>query len=733
MRAATSDNVQPLAILACEKFGATIAMCSETSKKIEDLIIKVSGPTYVRFINAQIGYSAKDSATQLSRSLAGIYFLGLAAALVTSVGTFEGADALSVMLMDSSSDKTLLPTARQLKDLLAVMEHRVIRSGFTDIWVGYHTLVSNSLRGYEQTQGERPENYADIMQTPGTAGISKLVEAFRQLNRLGDVTDVTIRTTCCAPWVMAFTRWCLGIPPSTYLPWGEALLDEPTSRTAVFIDNNEKASCFEITVQRSIKNPTVLLNVQVPSKNPSGMVTLESYGQLKCQEIGGEGSLAYRAMSQALPYALKQVCELLRPVDNSKIGDQSSRNKTILEEHQTLQEEYTARSSSEHCTQPFPEDFMISRILTRVLNSKSQEYLQSLDNGQLISDLPLVRLHMQDLTKGCVCNHCQKIPMPPHKTDDNDSTCRTKEEFLHSISLYVADILALSIYENPETLLLVCHHPSKSKWTPPGENFRTAFRIAVHSIIKSGKPIACAVTKILAWALNLVGHKTPDDEKWVISCCKGQAVYPRVFETGDICQPGYLMLHWAPGLLFFDGEVYDKGVGPPDAFWLKNNIVPDPVSKQPYRPVTEPLNLLPKLTMTWKVIRSDDHIEIYPACGDHMGQAPKILLNLSRALILRECPHDRASPVGIPDRLSYYRGPFEPLDGLATDMQVGRSSKKEHLIAVIAVDGDAGLRAFAMSVSNTPSSQCFYVIRDNACLQCCLDLCRRAGYRNVLC
>lgn len=137
IRAATSDNVQALALLACERFGATLAICQETSKKIEDLIVRVSGPTVIRFLSAQVGYSAHDSTTQLSRSLAGVQFLALAAALVSSVDMYEGADAISMMLATSAADKTLLPTARQLKDLMAVTEHRLNRSGFTDICVGY--------------------------------------------------------------------------------------------------------------------------------------------------------------------------------------------------------------------------------------------------------------------------------------------------------------------------------------------------------------------------------------------------------------------------------------------------------------------------------------------------------------------------------------------------------------------------------------------------------------------
>ena len=202
MRAATSDNVQPLALIACEKFGATLAMCPETNKKMEDLIVKVSAPKHVRFIKAQIGYSTNDAATQLSRSLAGVQFLGLASALVSSMSTFEGANTLSIMLIGSASDKTLLPTPRQLKDLLGVMEHRFIRSGFADIWVGYQILLSSGLKpSANNDHDERPYELDGLTKIPASDGVSKLVEAFRQLNRLGDATSISIRATSCAPWV----------------------------------------------------------------------------------------------------------------------------------------------------------------------------------------------------------------------------------------------------------------------------------------------------------------------------------------------------------------------------------------------------------------------------------------------------------------------------------------------------------------------------------------------------
>ena len=287
-------------------------------------------------MKAQIGYSANDSATQLSRSLAGIQFLGLAAVLTSSMDAFEGANALSEMLTASASDKTLLPTARQLKDLLLVMEHRVIRSGFSDLWVGYQILLSGGLRASsDEDYFEGPYILEDLRSFPAYDGVSKLVEAFRQINRLGDATTITVRTTSCAAWVMAFTRWCLGIPPSTILPHGKALLDQPASQITIFTGDRAKASAFEISIHRSIDSPADLLKSNATAQSPSSMITMECFGRKICYAMGGEKSMAYRAMCEVLPYALKQSCELLRFHDriNSSIylGEHQAEGKMKYE------------------------------------------------------------------------------------------------------------------------------------------------------------------------------------------------------------------------------------------------------------------------------------------------------------------------------------------------------------------------------------------------------------------
>ena len=728
IRAATTDNVQALALVACEKFGATLAICPETNKKIEDLIIKVSGPKLVKFMSAQIGYSANDCATQLSQSLAGIQFLGLAAALVSSVGNFQGANALSVLLMASASDKTLVPTVRQLKDLLGALEHRVNRSGFTDIWVGYQNLLIGSLGAFQEQSrlpsGKSHREIMDFIAYPATEGIQKLVEAFRELDRLGNVIAVTIDAFSCAPWVMAFTRWCLGIPPSTYLPNGKALLDQVDSRVTLFTSQN--FSALKISIKRSVGSPAELVKSQLSSRSPFGIVSLECFGRIWCQRIGGEGSDTYKAVSEALPYALKQVHELLIPFEFPVAQNRpKNANDSYREQRIRLASKYPVESRA----QPFSNESTISNILTRVLNLESQQILMSLSEGHLISDLPLLRACLGRLEETCTCDPCRPLHLKPTNAFETPSylgTCKL-DVLLDSISVYVADILALSLFENPGTLLVLL---DRHDFNIP--NF-TAYLMAVGSIITSGKSMTCETRSVIDWALGLVGHDRTShvvdegrETEWIMSCSKGQAVYPKVFETRNICQPGYLVLYWAPGLLFFNGEKYDRGTSAK----YHGERVSDVDEALQRQSVIGPLNAKPNMKMEWKITCCEGYLEILLVCEKTSRNPFDILLNLGSSLILRGCPHDSASPLERPDRLAIYRKPIYPF--LWHRYHPLQAEKK---IDVVAVDGNAGLRMIAVSTydSDAMAGTPFCVIRDNSCLQCCLDLCRKVECSVLIC
>jgi hypothetical protein len=98
LRAATSDNVQPLAIIAAEAFGATIAMCRETQMKVEKHAKKNHNSYVVEFLRSSIGYAKDDCAIQLASSNSGLRFLGLAATLLCTEDNFTAAQALEVMI-----------------------------------------------------------------------------------------------------------------------------------------------------------------------------------------------------------------------------------------------------------------------------------------------------------------------------------------------------------------------------------------------------------------------------------------------------------------------------------------------------------------------------------------------------------------------------------------------------------------------------------------------------------
>ena len=299
---------------------------------------------------------------------------------------------------------------------------------------------------------------------------------------------------------------------------------------------------------------------------------------------------------------------------------------------------------------------------------------------------------------------------------DLSNTECARARFLSSISFCTADILAISLFEDPDKLLVShgCYQGSDG------------LHSVISNILKSGEWTECTPWKVLAYALKLVGHEDLDrhedlgQERWVISCYKGQAVYPKVFETGNICQPGFLALYWAPGSLLFDGEIYDRciepAVGRPEV---------DPVMTESLRTVTEPLNLYPRMRMEWKVVRRDGYLLIHLAGERYVGNASCILSNLANALVIT-CPHDRASPLHIPDPNARYAD-LSILARFSSSF-----SDTERQIGVIAVDGNTDLRMFAMSV--LPADLLGrVVIRDNACLKCCLDLCRKDECRILIC
>lgn len=374
-----------------------------------------------------------------------------------------------------------------------------------------------------------------------------------------------------------------------------------------------------------------------------------------------------------------------------------------------------SEQAARHRAQPFPGYSIISSVLTEVLNLKGQDHIPRLNDDELIWGLPLVHQHMRNLAKSCTCKDCENGSESSSSLDFGYSNCEMKG-FMSRISLYTADILAISLFEDPHKLSVSYRCIQESD----------RFQLAIRHILESGERTECTPQDVLYYALKLVGHKEFDGkfdhDRWVISCYKGQAVYPKVFETGNICQPGYLTLCWAPGLLYFDGEKYDMGID--DLRFLDNRLKMASAVGKLSRPVTEPLSLHPDTRSRWKVTSRDGYLAIHLSCGLSIRHPSVILSNLAYALVIN-CPHDKASPLPRPDPNSRYVDLYSRAAyGLST------SNGEEH-VDVLGVDGNTNLRMFAMSALK--EAQMSFAIRRNACLQCCLDLCRKNGSHYLIC
>lgn len=697
IRAATSDNVQALALLACEKFGATLAMCPETCSKIEKLVKKSRTSAVLKFLPVAIGYSANDCASELARSLAGIQFLALAAALVTTLGPYNGGNALEAMLKSSAADKTLLPSARQLRDLLASLEHRCVLSGFADSVVGWQLFLS-----------ELPQS--KLWNYPGSDGLEKLIDAFRQLSRIGDTDpmSVTLTTTTCAPWVVAFTKWCLGIPPKIQLN-GSQLLEQPTSRVTVIISTAESLE-LEIKIHRNVATPADLIFASIGPEPFSGMIRIECYGQWLCRKCDFSSGSGCRAITQALPYALKQVVDKLK-LSSYKEFDPSvplSEWQNGIHGSKQIDEDILTLAGN-----PFAIDSIISVTLSRILGSTQPSQLSSLKDGILVGDLPLVDLHIKNLLQHCACLKCSPLEATSYRSCEADA-------FFSHLTDCVADILALSLFDYSEGPLVYLNHNRSG-----GDSFKNT----ILSILNTGLPRICGLTDVLQWALTLVGHNVSEDVqncKWAISCYRGQAVYPKLFETQHLEKRGYLTLSWAPGLLRYDGEVYPRGVG-----ILTSTSVRDHITFQSQKNVTTPLNLLPEYRSVWRVARRDGFLEVNLGLEDptnkyiHVVRAPfHILTNLASALILEACSHDPSCSLEKPDWFCAYTGPLSPMT-VASDPE--DNSRK---VGLVAVDRNDGLRMLALSAYPSPFP---FILRGKSCLSCSLAVSRRANYPVVIC
>lgn len=633
MRAASSDNVQPQAIIACVGLGATLAICPITIAKVQSTVCPKLEPVIISLLNVTIGYAKGDTISEMNKSEAGLRFLALASALATT-NPRQGAHTIHGLIMKSALDKALAPTLQQVSKLLHAIHGRCLLAGFAEEMGGWRLLLEKSLQDkLHHPMQTSPYNY----QLNGEA-LDRVIEGFRELCRVGDATTdkMVIRTAMAVPWLAAFTKWCLGVPPSITFADGTVLLENVNSRVHLVVQVQRTMGDVEVKLYSSHDCLSTLF--VSGGKNVDeyfGMVKLPTYGKLLLRQHKLDDDIASQAIVQALSYALRQVRNNLVVVG----AEPDISDRVVLIRDIALADESYAQLRL--CA--FADERTILEAAARVFGHSQMNALQTLGHGETVFELPLVRLLYEDRKKTCFCSNCSKNGMSKHGC--------FKFEFIFCLSMLVADILAFSLFESPENLLISTRNIGRES-----NEFKTAI---THTLM--GRRVGCCAASIIATALRLVGHEVEKRGTWILSCEKGQAVWPAVYESMTLPKSGYLRLLWLHGDLIFQEDVYSHIKGP-----RKSTDISD---KRQDGCLSQPSDILSGIGLKWNIASDEDHLEAVLAVTDPSGTFSPATVNpafiissLANALHVEACNHSRNATLENPESICDLEGPFRVIE-----------------------------------------------------------------------
>ncbi|KAH7145607.1 hypothetical protein B0J13DRAFT_607239 [Dactylonectria estremocensis] len=759
--AASYDNVQVQVMVACWEVGARFAIAPETTRRVMHDMISTPEPVTLDWLKASVGFFSKDCAVQLSMNAAGIRFLALAAALVTTIGPYPGAQVLDIELKRTRLKLTEIPPLPRVKDLLVALVPRSERCNFTDIIFGYQQLVGGALgikapppqsgrySALPSIEEKRQEGL--LSGTPSPEAIAGLIDVLRQVARLGDSTVIgaTIRIGGSAPWILAFVEWCLGVSASIYVEGRrEPVLEQEDAMFSVkAIISNRNNSAMEpleaiIHHHHQIEDITQLLG-PVDQKPLRFMVGIEGYANWLLHDLGFQRYkdsdfntrvkvMLLEVLSHAVPQILSMRC--------GKFG-RLSQNRSSVRWVRTISDPV-----EDFAVSPLPAMHTIAIACSKFLNLNKTTNFLTLREGETVSGLPLVLLHLQVLKDSCSCEDCCPSPSQLHVSRE---WC-LQEAFFRSLAFLILDILAFSLLDHPTSLRLFT---SRNRLRGDGiiDEVSAVLQSGTDEEIDDeeiddeeiddeeiddeeidgeeidGEEIdgegiykeRIEAIDILEWARSLVGHGDIDDEyrNLIMTSKRGQVIYPLLLETLRVESHGYLRLCVLPGTLRCDGLVYDIVSCPESDTTMREHHEHPDLSH--FIEVTEPKDLLPTFEVLWSAETQDnEEIELYLMMRDskrpsfRIKSDPLLLLShLSDTLLLDECPHNRQAKLSQPDRFCRYTAPWH-------DHYDANNSTSS--VDVVAMASSDMLRIFALSCTNEPR-----VLRGNACLDCCLRACRR--------
>ncbi|RDL32648.1 uncharacterized protein BP5553_09104 [Venustampulla echinocandica] len=562
VQAMTGDNIQPIALLACEKFGTTLPVCIETSLKIEQLARRSHSST-ANFLKAQIGYSVGDAAYYLSQSDGGIRFLCLAATLCTIKKGLVRAQLLDELLRSTVQSCEMFPTLMQLNDLLRALETKMTVSSFANEVIGWALMNEFSIYHGDVLERENSGVVGGLgreeVVIPANPDIQRLVAALRDCFRIGPECNIHILSSRrFAAWTIAFVKWFTGSPPC--LNFGAFASVESMSRVSLFL--LPQRDSFEISVVKQVADFNSLLCPENKgdfdagkdgSKCGSrfcGLIDVPTLFSLKLQrQYGtcGPGQKVLTLLVEAVFMILKHLPETIIPMPFYEgLGNLSDANLSV--------------------PRPFPP-FERRMEIAQVALGNSLEVQGTAPN------LEKWKEHLQQHRAQC-CK-CKK-------SFDERSSCIAR-----AAGVLAADLLATCLYDIDDIASLKVplrgkyslakkpHDQSKEFYIESSTGISACWPELVvdgwQSLVLNGEVTWLSISpfEIVSYAVGFLGLEWDhgDDSGCggsIISLGRGQVVYPDIFNKKHLTQENYLSLQYTRGTVQWDGMGISKVISSGD-------------------------------------------------------------------------------------------------------------------------------------------------------------------------
>ena len=775
MIACKRDSVQPLAILACQQFGNTLAISSETYHRVEELVLTSPEPVAINFLKATVGFYRDDCATQLGSNAAGIRFMALASALVNSLHVAEAGRAIHKMISETASDAMLVPTFAQVNALVNSIEARCHRCGFADEVVDYALLISrtsgfSSTRSHFSSFFER-SGFRMRSWQPSYQMIGELVAAFRQLYRTEapKVIGLTIVATSTVPWIAAFAKWCTGVSPTIRLDDatdGEGL-EQPGSPITILVTSKALIG-ISIRTEYSFGAPT---DLAVPHEMPYdimrtslAMINVQSYGQVlieRLRRVSGsdspttalEGILRILIRIFSAPrFPSRQASNegwTVRNIDpfpkvqdmwdtyiklfdikgpeNLSEGDTDPVHQANLEFAKWLQQFEGCKCLNCSSNQ---DRSALSRFLDRPTKGRSKKRSKSVTSGSTSGS--------DSGSDGSVSNESKSCRSKPK--------CLSKEKLAANLGFIIAEALCISLLPVSSDLRLPLRTDGLfwlggywnldcliNEWCDKGflsYPTSTAFdneaewsrRLFLNIELKMSQLFRIKVNEYHGRVVMLSGF--------------GQVTYPLIFETNQIPVQGYLCRAVIPGSLRLQNEtiVEVRTMGMP-------NVLPSLdygfIQNTTGYALISPVNYYPDLLTSWRFkLEKEGVLSVILAAKKADGQASRYRVDplegisrLAAAVSLESCLHDPQSKLSEIDHNLAFGG---------IGFGKGAPWKNSNIITVVPIAGAEDLRLLMLGCFEEPrfarglGDKASVVLRGKACIACCLKLCREVGARGLI-